>query len=104
MPFRSPPPLPNLKKLKTLLVQNQQLIAESAIGRTECLRQPLNSMSPRLRNNVRIQSKRDSWVAMAELCADGGDACAPVNQRRGDTVPERMKAREWNPERREQRT
>jgi hypothetical protein len=46
---------------------------------------------------VRIQLKRDSWVAVSQLCSDGGDARASVNQRRSDTMPKRMEAREWNP-------
>jgi hypothetical protein len=48
----------------------------------------------RLRNDVRIQLKRDSWVAVSHLCAEGGDARALVNQRRSDTMPKRMEARE----------
>jgi hypothetical protein len=56
-----------------------------------------------LRNDVRIQLKRDSWVAVSQLCADGSDARALVNQRRSDTMSKRMEAREWNPQRQEQR-
>ena len=52
---------------------------------------------------MRIQLKRDSWVAVSQLCADGGDARALVNQRRSHTMPKRMEAREWNPQRQEQR-
>ncbi len=33
---------------------------------------------------------------MPQLCANSSDARAPVNQRRGNAVPERMKARERN--------
>jgi len=52
---------------------------------------------------VCIQLKRDSWVAVSQLCADGGDARALVNQLRSDTMPKRMEAREWNSQRQEQR-
>ena len=52
---------------------------------------------------MRIQLKGDSWVAVSQLRADGGNACASVNQRRSDTMSKRMEAREWNPQRQEQR-
>jgi len=52
---------------------------------------------------VRIQPKRDSRIAVSELCANGSDACAPVNQRRGNAMTERMEAGECNSERHKQR-
>jgi hypothetical protein len=61
------------------------------LARTECAGEALNSISLRLRNDVRIQLKRDSWVAVSQLCADGGDARALVNQRRSDTMPNAWK-------------
>jgi hypothetical protein len=102
MQIRSPPPLPNLKKQKTFREPNQHLMAESAIGLNRVRSPALNSVSLRLRNDVRIQLKRDSWVAVSQLCADGGNACALVNQRRSDTMSKRMEAREWNSQRQEQ--
>ena len=45
-----------------------------------------------MRNDVCVQLKRDSWVAVSKLCADGGDARALINQRCRDTMPERMES------------
>ena len=42
---------------------------------------------------MRIQSESDSWVAVSQLGTDGRDACASVDQRRRDAMPERMEAR-----------
>ena len=51
---------------------------------------------------MRVQFERDSWIAVSWLRADGGDACAPVNQS-SDPVPECMKSRESDPQGQKQR-
>jgi hypothetical protein len=49
------------------------------------------------------QSECDSRIAVTWLCSHGRDARTSVNQSGGDSAPKRMKACEWNPQRREQR-
>ena len=41
-----------------------------------------------LRNYVRVQNERDSWVAVSELCSHRSDARSPIDQGCGNTVPE----------------
>ena len=63
------------------------------LARTDGVCQSLNRISLRLWNDVRVQSERDSWVTVSELSANSCDARTTVNQRSGDTVSERVKAR-----------
>ena len=71
------------------------------LARTDCARQPFDSISLRLWNDVRIQSERDPGVAVSQLCADGSDARALVDQRCRNTMPKGMETRQGNPKRTE---
>jgi hypothetical protein len=67
---------------------NRQLASQTVSQITHCL-------TLRFRDYMPVQSQRDSWVAVSQLCLYHRDWCSPVNYFARYRVPEGVEPRHW---------